>query len=123
MELLFAHSIQGAAHDSSARSPPPRCHPDTRIKINDHIITWFYDEEKNKLLIWVYGPAGVGKSAIMQTLADKLAQSKHLGASTFVSRPNGRNSSRQLFITIASLRCTSRSTAPSSLRNFPEILR
>jgi hypothetical protein len=101
MKLLFAHSIQGAAHDSSARSPPPRCHPDTRIKINEHIITWFYDEEKDELLIWVYGPAGVGKSAIMQTLADKLAESKHLGASTFVSRPNGRNNSRQFFITIA----------------------
>jgi hypothetical protein len=37
----------------------------------------------------------------MQTLADKLAKSKHLGASTFVSRPNGRNNSRQLLITIA----------------------
>jgi hypothetical protein len=101
MELLFTHSIQGAAHDSSARSPPPRCHPDTRIKINEHIVTWFYDKEKDELLIWVYGPAGVGKSAIMQTLADSLAESKHLGASAFVSRPNGRNSSRQLFITIA----------------------
>jgi hypothetical protein len=101
MKLLFAHSIQGAEHDSSARSPPPRCHPGTRIKINEHIVTWFYDKEKNELLIWVYGPAGVGKSAIMQTLADKLAETKHLGASAFVSRPNGRNISRQLFITIA----------------------
>jgi hypothetical protein len=101
MELLFAHSIQGAAHDSSARDPPPRCHPGTRIKINEHTITWFYDEEKKELLFWVYGSAGVGKSAIMQTLADRLAESKHLGASTFVSRPNGRNNSRQLIITIA----------------------
>jgi Cdc6-like AAA superfamily ATPase len=101
MDLLFTHSIQGAEHDSSAHSPPPRCHPDTCIQINNHIRTWFYNEEKNELLLWVYGPAGVGKSAIMQTLADKLAKSKHLGASAFVSRPNGRNNSRQLIITIA----------------------
>jgi hypothetical protein len=101
MDLLFAHSIQGAEHDSSTRNPPPRCHLDTRIQINNHIITWFYNKEKNELLFWVYGPAGVGKSAIMQTLADKLAKSKHLGASAFVSRPNGRNNSRQLIITIA----------------------
>jgi hypothetical protein len=36
----------------------------------------------------------------MQTLADKLAESLHLGASVFISRPNGRNSSRQLFLTV-----------------------
>jgi hypothetical protein len=101
MERLSEHIIHGVAHDSSARDPPPRCHPGTRIKINEHIVTWFYDEEKEELLIWVYGPAGVGKSAIMQTLAEKLAESKHLGASTFVSRPNGRNKSQQLFITTA----------------------
>jgi hypothetical protein len=101
MKLLSKHIIQGAAHDSSAREPRPRCQLDTRIEINEHIIIWFYDEEKKKLLLWIYGPAGVGKSAIMQTLADRLAESKHLGASTFISRPNGRNNSRQLFISIA----------------------
>jgi hypothetical protein len=36
----------------------------------------------------------------MQTLADKLAESLHLGASVFISRPNKRNSSRQLFLTV-----------------------
>jgi hypothetical protein len=101
MERLSEHIIRGAAHDSSARNPPPRCHPGTRIKINEYIITWFYNEEKKELLIWIYGPAGVGKSAVMQTLAEKLAESKHLGASAFVSRPNGRNDSQRLFITIA----------------------
>jgi hypothetical protein len=36
----------------------------------------------------------------MQTLADELVKSLHLGASVFISRPNGRNSSRQLFLTV-----------------------
>jgi hypothetical protein len=101
MERLSEHIIHGIAHDSSARDPPPRCHPGTRVKINEHAINWFYDEEKDELLIWIYGPAGVGKSAIMQTLAEKLAESKHLGASAFISRPNGHNNSRQFFTTIA----------------------
>jgi hypothetical protein len=64
------------------------------------LITWFYNKDTQELLVWVYGHAGVGKSAIMQTLAEELAKSLHLGASVFISRPNGRNSSRQLFLTI-----------------------
>ncbi|XP_006457236.1 hypothetical protein AGABI2DRAFT_123104 [Agaricus bisporus var. bisporus H97] len=72
-ELLLKHMIPGAAHDSSARDPPPLCHPGTRIKINERIIDWFYDEMKQELILWISGPAGVGKSAIVQTFAAKLA--------------------------------------------------
>jgi hypothetical protein len=97
---LSDHTIHGAARDSSARSPPPRCHPETRVQINQDLITWFYNKDTQELLVWVYGYAGVGKSAIMQTLADKLAESLHLGASVFISRLNKRNSSRQLFLTV-----------------------
>ncbi|XP_006457304.1 hypothetical protein AGABI2DRAFT_212634 [Agaricus bisporus var. bisporus H97] len=93
--------IPGAAHDSSARDPPPQCHPDTRIKINERIVAWFYDETKRELILWIYGPAGVGKSAIVQTFAEKLASAECLGASVFFSRPNGRNNSHAVFITIA----------------------
>jgi hypothetical protein len=100
MEHLSDHTIHGAARDSSARSPPPKCHPETRVEINQDLMNWFYDKDTQELLIWVYGHAGVGKSAIMQTLADELAESLHLGASVFISRPNGRNSSRQLFLTV-----------------------
>ncbi|XP_006462769.1 hypothetical protein AGABI2DRAFT_119611 [Agaricus bisporus var. bisporus H97] len=100
-ELLSRHIIPGAAHDSSARDPPPQCHPGTRIKINERIMAWFYDERKRELILWIYGPAGVGKSAIVQTIAEALAISKCLGASVFFSRPNGRNNSRSVFITIA----------------------
>jgi hypothetical protein len=100
IKLLFEHTIRGAARDSSARSPPPRCHPETRVEINENLITWFYNKDTEELLVWVYGLAGVGKSAIMQTLADELAKSLHLGASVFISRPSGRISSRQLFLTV-----------------------
>ncbi|XP_006457231.1 hypothetical protein AGABI2DRAFT_181533 [Agaricus bisporus var. bisporus H97] len=89
------------AHDSSARDPPPQCHPGTRIKINEKIVAWFYDKMKRELILWIYGPAGVGKSAIVQTFAAKLASAGCLGASVFFSRPNGRNKSDSVFITIA----------------------
>ncbi|XP_006457234.1 hypothetical protein AGABI2DRAFT_229563, partial [Agaricus bisporus var. bisporus H97] len=93
--------IPGAAHDSSARDPPPQCHPGTRIKINERILAWFYDEIKQELILWISGPAGVGKSAIVQTFAEKLASAGCLGASVFFSRPNGRDNSHAVFITIA----------------------
>jgi hypothetical protein len=100
-KLLSMRMIPGAAHDSSAREPPPQCHPGTRISIKDRIMVWFYDEKKRELILWIYGPAGVGKSAIAQTIAEALAAAKCLGASVFFSRPNGRNESRSVFITIA----------------------
>ncbi|EKM75247.1 hypothetical protein AGABI1DRAFT_95001 [Agaricus bisporus var. burnettii JB137-S8] len=80
-KLLLEHIIPGAAHDSSARDPPPQCHPGTRIKINERIVAWFYDEIKQELILWISGPAGVGKSAIVQTFAEALAFDKCLGAS------------------------------------------
>jgi hypothetical protein len=100
-ELLSKFIIPGAAHDSSVRDPPPQCHPGTRIKINERILSWFYDEKKRELVLWLYGPAGVGKSAVVQTIAEALALAKCLGASVFFSRPNGRNISQSVFITIA----------------------
>jgi len=46
------------------------------------------------------GPAGVGKSAIAQTCAEKLKKSGHLGAAFFFT-VNGHNNSLRLFTTIA----------------------
>ncbi|KAF7783920.1 hypothetical protein Agabi119p4_85 [Agaricus bisporus var. burnettii] len=83
-KLLSKHMIPGAAHDSSARDPPPKCHPGTRIKINELIVAWFYDEIKQEMILWISGPAGVDKSAIVQTFAEAFALTKCLGASLAV---------------------------------------
>ncbi|KAJ3570836.1 hypothetical protein NP233_g4139 [Leucocoprinus birnbaumii] len=45
--------------------------------------------------------AGVGKSAIVQTVADSLSVSERLIASLFFSRPNGRSNPQRVFPTIA----------------------
>jgi hypothetical protein len=127
MTLLSQHIIQGAAHDSSARSPPPRCHPDTRVKLIARTTAWFEGEALQELLLWITGPAGVGKSAIVQTFAEYLAKSKSLGASVFISRPNKRNNPNGIFITIA----YQLSTRIEAYRNYiverisldPELLR
>ncbi|KAJ3552091.1 hypothetical protein NP233_g12955 [Leucocoprinus birnbaumii] len=49
----------------------------------------------------MYGPFGVGKSAIAQTCADALADEDALGGSLFFSRPNNRNNPDYVFPSLA----------------------
>ncbi|KAF8878475.1 hypothetical protein CPB84DRAFT_330795 [Gymnopilus junonius] len=93
----------GALHDSYERFPPPKCHPRTRRKIIDLIISWIEDEASSTDILWLYGPAGAGKSAIMQSIAEfyRLAEDR-LAASFFFSKGKpGRDDERLLFATIA----------------------
>ncbi|XP_006456995.1 hypothetical protein AGABI2DRAFT_122869 [Agaricus bisporus var. bisporus H97] len=127
MELLSQHIIRGSAHDSSARKPPPRCHPETRVKLIARIIAWFEDQASLELLLWITGPAGVGKSAIVQTFAEYLVKSHRLGASVFLSRPNKRDNPDGVLITIAYQLATRieayRDYIVERLRLDPELLR
>jgi hypothetical protein len=51
---------------------------------------------------WVYGPAGAGKSAIAQTIAELCAKANLLAASFFFSRTAaGRSDSSRLVVTLA----------------------
>ncbi|KAI3600468.1 nwd2 [Moniliophthora roreri] len=60
----------GAAHYSASRHPPPRCYSETRQEIKDDILQWCRNPSSNANVFWVHGPAGVGKSAIAQTIAE-----------------------------------------------------
>jgi hypothetical protein len=92
-----------AIHDSSERCPPPRCHPETRVLVLDLIIRWIEDPNPTSFVLWLYGPAGAGKSAILQSLAEKCYLLEGLfGASFFFSRGKpGRDQGHFLFSTIA----------------------
>ena len=92
----------GASHDSNERYPPPRCHPETRTAVLDTIFEWVGDTGRHSSVLWLYGPAGAGKSAIAQTVAESCATDGRLGASFFFSRGKlGRNTGKPLFPTIA----------------------
>lgn len=93
--------MQGAEFDSVERDPPPRCHPGTRTTIIEKAAEWLGNPRRERRLFWLRGPAGVGKSAIIQTLAESLAEKHCLGASVFFSRPNRRTNPNQVFATIA----------------------
>ncbi|KAJ3568127.1 hypothetical protein NP233_g5913 [Leucocoprinus birnbaumii] len=101
LQWLQEHSMHGAEFDSIERDPPPRCHPGTRTSILQKATDWLENSNRSKRLFWLRGPAGVGKSAIIQTLAERLYQRSRLGSSIFFSRPNGRTDPNQVFPTIA----------------------
>jgi len=56
--------------DSADRDPPPRCHPGTREKATEDIVCWIEEPNPSSTVLWVNGRAGVGKSALMQKIAE-----------------------------------------------------
>ncbi|EEB93282.1 hypothetical protein MPER_08085, partial [Moniliophthora perniciosa FA553] len=61
---------QKAAPNFRQRFPPPNCHPGTRASILEELSKWIEDDSKATRIFWLYGSAGVGKSAIAQNLAE-----------------------------------------------------
>ncbi|KAJ6598510.1 hypothetical protein B0H10DRAFT_1740836, partial [Mycena sp. CBHHK59/15] len=82
--------------------PQPRCHPETRLKMLEDLWGWSLDTKPSNSILWLYGPAGAGKSAIAQTLSQRLHETGRLGASFFFRRGHTtRGSAKALFATIA----------------------
>ncbi|KXN82175.1 hypothetical protein AN958_02984 [Leucoagaricus sp. SymC.cos] len=92
--------MRGAEYDSSERDPPPKCHPGTRQKIIERIQFWFHNPFRTRRLLWLVGPAGVGKSAIMQTLAEIEAQ-RSMISTLFFSATQRRTDPAKVIATIA----------------------
>ena len=101
MELLQQHIAPGAFHNSEERHDPPKCHPHTRKAVLKKIMDWVKDANKVVLILWIYGPAGAGKSAIVQTIAELLEKAGLLAAAFFFSRNvAGRNDKTALVATL-----------------------
>jgi hypothetical protein len=63
---------------------------------------WIEDGQRTCFIKWLYGPAGSGKSAIAQTIAEICHELRRLAASFFWSRTAaGRNSEERLAATLA----------------------
>ncbi|KAF9441385.1 hypothetical protein P691DRAFT_684064, partial [Macrolepiota fuliginosa MF-IS2] len=93
---MLPYVIPGAEFNSAARDPPPKCHPNTRIQIRADLHNCINGTTR---LIWMHGPAGVGKSAIMQTIAETVSTC----ATLFFARSSDppRNDSKKVFTTLA----------------------
>jgi len=87
-------------HDAAERDPPPRCHPGTREKVTDDIVRWIEEPNPSSSVLWVNGRAGVGKSALMQRIAER--GGVYFGGCFFFRRGvQGCNRKQFLFSTLA----------------------
>ncbi|KAF8189401.1 NACHT domain-containing protein [Pholiota molesta] len=96
----------GAIHDSGERYPPSQCHPDTRKEILDNLWGWVTKppglHESQSQMFWLHGPAGSGKTAIAQSLCQRLKADGRLGGDIFLSRSlSGHSNPNTVFPTIA----------------------
>jgi len=88
-------AVKGAQYNSRERQPHPKCLERTRVDLLKYIHQ-LLDEENNQL-IWLHGVAGVGKSAVAFTVAEKMRDlkvtkdtnvEKRLAGTFFFSRKN-----------------------------------
>ncbi|XP_006463159.1 hypothetical protein AGABI2DRAFT_224803, partial [Agaricus bisporus var. bisporus H97] len=93
-------TIPGAEFDSSARNPPPRCHPGTRLAILDRSLYFIHHCDGMTKMRWVLGAAGVGKSALLQSVVESPELAVNCHASVFFSI-NGRDDGTKAIITIS----------------------
>ncbi|KAF8150923.1 hypothetical protein B0H34DRAFT_801828 [Crassisporium funariophilum] len=104
LDLLQHHITLGAVHDSGERFNPPRCHAETRVALLAEIMEWVLEHQHrtSSSILWVHGPAGFGKSAIAQSIAEQCQALGLLAASFFFSREAaGRSHGKHLIATIA----------------------
>ncbi|KAJ2927066.1 hypothetical protein H1R20_g9981, partial [Candolleomyces eurysporus] len=107
IERLQEHIAAGAMHNSAERCDAPKCHPETRVAVREEITSWIMhgdgDAQPTKIL-WVTGPAGTGKTAIMGSIADTCQEDGSLAACFFFSSFSGsanRRSKRCMVFTLA----------------------
>ncbi|KAJ6568225.1 hypothetical protein DFH09DRAFT_1155031 [Mycena vulgaris] len=86
IEILRLSVVKEALHDSGERFPEPACHPGTRTAILKKLTSWAIDTTPTSKIMWLHGPAGVGKSAIAQMFAGSCHGEGRLGGSFFFRR-------------------------------------
>ncbi|KAF7350764.1 NACHT domain-containing protein [Mycena sanguinolenta] len=102
IDILHRAAALAAIHDSAESYPLPRCHPETRTEMLDDLRKWAMATDSESSILWLHGPAGAGKSAIMRTLASQLHDAGILGGCFFFKRGHAtRGNGRTLFSTIA----------------------
>ncbi|KAF6751991.1 hypothetical protein DFP72DRAFT_461505 [Ephemerocybe angulata] len=109
-QLLKPYIAAGSLHNSEDRCDAPKCHPETRVAVQDSIVAWAShdalvdDSNPAKDILWVTGPAGTGKTAIAGSVAETCSELGMLAGAFFFSSFSGdarRRLKRYLVPTLA----------------------
>jgi hypothetical protein len=128
-------AVKGAQYNSPERQPHPKCLDGTRVDLLKYIHELLDDPKKNQL-IWLHGTAGVGKSAVAFTVAEKMRGlkvteetnvEKRLAGTFFFSRKHtNRCTAGYFFATLAYQLATNfpsiRQDVNRAIRNNPALL-
>jgi len=81
----------------------PRCHENTRVSVLEKVGDWVnLVIDLTNFIMWLYGAAGAGKSAIARTMAETLHSRRQLLATFFFSRADSsRNTIKSVVATLA----------------------
>ncbi|KAJ6464625.1 hypothetical protein C8R47DRAFT_69032 [Mycena vitilis] len=102
IHILHRSVAHEAIFDSAESFPQPRCHPETRVDMLAGLLEWATKPEQAVSVLWLHGPAGAGKSAVMQTLCQQLQDAGRLGGSFFFRRGHRtRGNGTAFFATLA----------------------
>ncbi|KAJ3533064.1 hypothetical protein NMY22_g7487 [Coprinellus aureogranulatus] len=74
LETLYDNITVAAMHNSGERCDAPKCHPETRKAVQGDIFSWIShgtNDERPRQLLWLTGPAGAGKTAVMGTISER----------------------------------------------------
>ncbi|KAI3571439.1 hypothetical protein IWW34DRAFT_291909 [Fusarium oxysporum f. sp. albedinis] len=85
MALDRLRVAEGASFDSYAEKHNPTCLQDTRVELLKDVQLWI-DSADSKVIFWLNGMAGTGKSTISRTVAQAQHGRGDLGASFFFKR-------------------------------------
>ncbi|KAF5319352.1 hypothetical protein D9619_008426 [Psilocybe cf. subviscida] len=70
LDLLYQRVAPNAILNQGGRADDPKCHPGTREEVIALIEKWM-DNTGGNCILWLSGPAGGGKTAIMKTIAER----------------------------------------------------
>ncbi|KIM34767.1 hypothetical protein M413DRAFT_404458 [Hebeloma cylindrosporum] len=90
-ERLVQAVSPNAFYNSDDRPDPPKCHENTRVAVINKIIDWATGRiEKDAFMLWLYGSAGAGKTAIARKVAELFAEDGLLLAGFLFFRSDSR---------------------------------
>ncbi|KAJ6540864.1 hypothetical protein DFH09DRAFT_64074 [Mycena vulgaris] len=112
-DFLWTKVVHEARHTSAELPIAPVCYPQTRVDVLTRLDGWARGCSAPQVF-WLHGPAGVGKSAVVQDFATQCSSRKAPVASFFFQRTHqSRGNWRGLFPTLAFQLAASFSSTPA----------